>query len=151
MSKYIWIFVLAIAYACHGQSQAPETKSPQAKEEVKPEVVLTEASDFKSLQDSIKNLQILDVRTPREWEEGILENAVMLDYFDKNHKEALSQTLDPNAPVLVYCRSGGRSAKSAQILIDLGFTEVYDLKGGVTVWKATGRPLVAPQTQNQGQ
>ena len=42
-------------------------------------------------------------------------------------------------PVIVYCKSGGRSEKCAQILKDSGFVKVYDIKGGITEWKFEGK------------
>jgi len=45
------------------------------------------------------------------------------------------KTLDKNKPVYVYCAVGGRSATAAKILSDMGFTEVYDLEGGIINWE----------------
>jgi rhodanese-related sulfurtransferase len=49
---------------------------------------------------------------------------------------------DPKKPVLVYCRSGGRSAKAAQELRAAGFSQVLELEGGVIAWQKSGKPLV---------
>jgi rhodanese-related sulfurtransferase len=52
------------------------------------------------------------------------------------------KVVDPKKPVLVYCRSGGRSAKAAKQMKDLGFVEISDLDGGITAWKKAGKKVV---------
>jgi rhodanese-related sulfurtransferase len=49
---------------------------------------------------------------------------------------------DPGKPVLVYCRSGGRSARASKQLEKLGYKVVYDLDGGITAWKKAGKKVV---------
>ncbi|TAE59522.1 MAG: rhodanese-like domain-containing protein, partial [Bacteroidetes bacterium] len=52
--------------------------------------------------------------------------------------------LDKSQPVFVYCAVGGRSGRSAQTLQQLGFTQVYDLEGGITRWQQEGLPVEKP-------
>lgn len=85
--------------------------------------------------------QVLDVRTPGEWETGVIEGAVLMDFYESDFKDKLDG-LDPGSPVFVYCHAGGRSAKAMEMLQAKGFTEVYDLDGGVTAWRQAGAPLV---------
>jgi rhodanese-related sulfurtransferase len=47
-----------------------------------------------------------------------------------------------NAKILVYCRSGTESAMAAQTLLDLGYTNVWNLEGGMNAWQSSGRTLV---------
>jgi len=84
------------------------------------------------LQDSL-NIQILDVRTPQEFQAGAIQNAVNLDFYNENFKSQLEQ-LDKSKPVMLYCKSGGRSGKTLTILKEMGFSEAYELTGGYTVW-----------------
>lgn len=85
--------------------------------------------------------QLLDVRTKEEWDEGHLEGATLVTVTEEGFLEKAKAKLDPKKPVVVYCRSGGRSAKATAQLRDAGFT-VHDLDGGITAWKAAGKPVV---------
>lgn len=78
--------------------------------------------------------QLIDVRTPEEFEKGHLKNAQNICVTDDDF-EANIVKLDRNKPVYLYCRSGKRSAKAAEILQDLGFTEIYDMEGGFLKWE----------------
>tara|TARA_R110002072_G_scaffold298981_1_gene473754 strand:- start:7316 stop:7732 length:417 start_codon:yes stop_codon:yes gene_type:complete len=79
------------------------------------------------------NIQIIDVRTPGEYVDGNIENSVNIDYFGENFKEEITK-LDKTKATLIYCKSGGRSGKTAAMMKDMGFVEVYDLKGGYSGW-----------------
>jgi rhodanese-related sulfurtransferase len=49
---------------------------------------------------------------------------------------------DKNAPVILYCRSGNMSEQASHALIEQGYTQVWDVPGGMTAWQASGRKLV---------
>lgn len=85
----------------------------------------------------LDNIQLVDVRTPKEFKEGFIENAQNIDFKSSTFYEAIKK-LDKNKPVIVYCHSGGRSAKCANKLKEAGFTKVYDLEGGISKWKLEG-------------
>jgi len=78
---------------------------------------------------ALENSQLVDVRTPKEFEQGHIEGAKLIDFYSENFKEKIQQ-LDKATPVYLYCRSGGRSGKASKLLVELGFKEIYDLKGG---------------------
>tara|TARA_B110001454_G_C12523497_1_gene352040 strand:+ start:215 stop:607 length:393 start_codon:yes stop_codon:yes gene_type:complete len=80
--------------------------------------------------------QLIDVRTPREYEKGHLEGAVLINYLSGDFKRKAFDKLDRSKPVLVYCAGGGRSLKAAKIYSDAGFTKVYNLMGGFRSWEA---------------
>jgi rhodanese-related sulfurtransferase len=90
---------------------------------------LLEPKEFLAKFKATKDAQLLDVRTPEEVAEGALEGAQNINFYDADFKDKLSK-LDKNKPVFVYCRSGGRSGKCAQMCKDMGFKEIYDMKGG---------------------
>lgn len=92
----------------------------------------------KRLADSV---QLLDVRTKEEWNEGHLKGATLATVTEDGFLDKAKAALDPKKPVLVYCKSGGRSAKAAKQLREAGFT-VYDLAGGITAWQKAGKPVV---------
>lgn len=84
--------------------------------------------------------QIIDVRTSEEFSDGHIVNAVNMDVTSDDF-EAKIASLDKEKPVMVYCKSGGRSAKAAAILRDNGFKQVYDLDGGMIGWNAASKPI----------
>ena len=85
--------------------------------------------------------QLLDVRTQDEWNEGHLQGAKLVPLAKDGFVDKAKAVLDPQKPVLVYCKSGSRSAKAAKQLREAGFT-VHDLDGGITAWKKAGKPIV---------
>ncbi len=88
-----------------------------------------------------ENGQVLDVRTPEEWEGGTIKNATKMNFFDADFKTQLDK-LDKTKPVYVYCKAGGRSSKAAKQMSKMGFTTVYNLVGGITAWSAAGKETV---------
>lgn len=75
---------------------------------------------------------VLDVRTQEEYDEGHIENATLLT--DMEIPSKANQLLpDKEAKILVYCRSGMRSAAAAKVLICMGYTNVLDF-GGILDW-----------------
>lgn len=89
---------------------------------------------------SKENVQLIDVRTEEEWQEGHLKNAQRFEINNPNWDEQIA-TLDKTKPVYVYCAKGVRSARSAKQLKKAGFTEIYDLDGGIIAWKEAGKPI----------
>ena len=84
---------------------------------------------FQSLLATQNDLQILDVRTPDEWAEGIVQGAVQINWYEDSFN-AKVEVLDKNKPVVVYCKAGGRSKQAMYRLAQLGFKKVYNLEGG---------------------
>lgn len=84
--------------------------------------------------------QILDVRTKEEWNEGHLKGAKLVTVTEEGFLDKAKAALDSKKPVVVYCRSGRRSALAAEQLRAAGFT-VYDIQGGITAWIAAGKPI----------
>lgn len=86
------------------------------------------------------NIIVLDVRTPGEFAQGRLANAINVDFQSGSFEQEVSK-LDKNATYAVYCRSGNRSGEAVKVMEDLGFTDMYDMNGGVIDWAAAGKPL----------
>ena len=82
------------------------------------------------LINNTKKLQIVDVRTPQEFDSTAIQKAVNIDYKNPSFKDNI-QVLDKTKPVLVYCRSGKRSLNAMNIMMGLGFNNVYNLSGGI--------------------
>jgi rhodanese-related sulfurtransferase len=90
--------------------------------------------------------QLVDVRTPQEYNEVHLPRAQNLNYYSEDFKKS-AELLDKTKPVYVYCRSGARSAKVATLLRKSGFAQVYDLKGGILAWTDNGLPTTTERLE----
>ena len=92
------------------------------------------------IEDDPAGLVVLDIRTPEEFNEARLANAINVDYYDADFADQLDG-LDKNAPYVMYCRSGNRSSEAVQTMKDLGFVEVYEIDGGIVNWYDAGFPV----------
>lgn len=98
------------------------------------EVQLIGPENYQEQFDQNTQHALIDVRTPEEFSEGHIPGAVNISV------QTLPERLDEvpgDLPVVVYCRSGNRSATAAQILVENGYQPVYDL-GGIKDWIAQG-------------
>ena len=86
---------------------------------------------------------ILDVRSAEEFAAGHLENALSLCVLcsDPAFRAGLAD-FDRSSTILVYCRTGRRSATASGIMVSEGFTNVYNMTGGITEWQSLGLPAV---------
>lgn len=90
------------------------------------------AEEAKKLMET-ENVIILDVRTQEEYNEGHIKNSILLPDTEISTK-AQEVLKDKDSKILVYCRSGRRSAQASKMLISMGYTNVYDF-GGIIDWK----------------
>lgn len=79
----------------------------------------------------------LDVRTPQEWNKGHIKGATHLDIFNDDF-EAQLKKLDKTKVYYVYCAVGGRSAEASDMMVKLGFKNVYNMQGGFNAWQKAG-------------
>lgn len=97
--------------------------------------------EFKSIgvtefAEVIKNpqVQLLDVRTPQEHSEGAIPGSINIDVNNEDFKSEALSKLDKRRAVALYCRSGRRSKRAAEILTKEGY-EVIELASGYNGWK----------------
>lgn len=109
------------------------TVSLLSQAQVDPQSTILNSAAFK---DSIsqKKVQLIDVRTPQEYQDGHIRDAVNIDFFSDDFSEDFKQ-FDKQQPIYIYCKSGNRSGKAAKKLSDMGFEKIYDLKGGFSHYK----------------
>ncbi len=89
--------------------------------------------EFTSLVKDTNNV-VIDVRTPGEVAEGYIPGTTLFyDYNDSNFESNIEK-LDKTKGYVVYCRSGGRSSKAAELLQQKGIKKVYNLDGGISNW-----------------
>jgi len=79
-------------------------------------------------------VQLVDVRTSKEYRGGHIKNAINIDFFNSGNFTKAFEKMDKDKPVYLYCRSGARSQKAAKRLVNMGFSQIYDLKGGYMRW-----------------
>ncbi|WP_229720527.1 rhodanese-like domain-containing protein [Winogradskyella helgolandensis] len=97
------------------------------------EVQLVTAAEMQSILE-LEDVQLIDVRSPKEHEEMHIVNSQNIDFKSPTFDEDILK-LDKNKPVILYCNSGRSSAKCARKLEDAGFEKIYDLEGGLSKWK----------------
>ena len=88
--------------------------------------------------------QVVDVRTPEEFKKNHVKGALNVN-INSNEFEKQVAALDKTKPVLIYCLSGGRSAKAAAYMREQGFREVYEMDGGMMKWTAQNKPIEASE------
>ncbi len=103
------------------------------------EVEMVTVEEMKSLLQ-LEDVQLVDVRSNKEYEDGYIKNAKNIVYLGDGWESDIKK-LDKKKPVLVYCERGGRSAKCADLLLEAGFEKIYDLKGGIQQWKFSGEAV----------
>jgi len=89
--------------------------------------------------DNLQDFTILDTRAPEEYQVSHLQGAIWVGYEDP----ALEKVADlpKDTPILVYCSVGYRSEKIGELLQQKGFTQVYNLYGGIFQWANEGRTI----------
>lgn len=114
--------------------------SCQNAETGQPVIQHLSADEFQKKLNEKSNAQLIDVRTQKEYRERHLKGATLMNINEPGFNEMIS-TLDKEKPVFVYCLAGGRSSNAAERMQEAGFKEVYNMKGGLVGWSASGLPL----------
>jgi len=99
---------------------------------------LTQAEWSSSIAEN--NTVILDVRTPNEWAEGIIKNAILINILEPQSFMGEIEKLDKSKNYYVYCRSGARSRQACQVMNSIGINEANNLSGGILEW--TGKTVL---------
>jgi thioredoxin len=123
------IALLIITLSCNSQNAASELSAKEFDQQIK----------------STQNAFILDVRTPDEFAEGYIENAVNINVNSAQFKDEIAK-LDKNKTYFVYCLSGKRSASAASYMRASGFKNVINLEGGILAWQSKNLPLATAST-----
>lgn len=129
--------VLAACGRAENTSLVSETPVPTQAEAGVYQTLTLEAFDD-ILNNDASGYTIVNVHIPYEGEiEGTDANIAYNDI------DALTAALpDKNAPIILYCRSGNMSAQASSALADLGYTQIWDVPGGMNAWSETGREVI---------
>lgn len=98
------------------------------------------SNDFNKIIDNSDGI-LLDVRTKHEFANGHIKNAGQLNFYALDFKKRLL-LLPENQDIYLYCNTGYRSQKAAEILIENGYTNVYNLEHGTMEWNKNNLPVV---------
>lgn len=146
--KNLFLLTLAASlslFSCQQTTESPVVETTEVIENQGLDQILTSENIetahlalipvlFKMKMENTENKVLLDIRTPEELaENGTIQGAVNVDYYADNFQEEMEK-LDREVPVMLYCRSGGRSGQAASLLKELGFKQVYDMQGGYSAW-----------------
>jgi len=134
LSLYI-LSIGLIVFSCSESTEGNELNNNESVTVISTEVYgITKnvnAAEFEVLIQ--KGGLLIDVRTPGEVANGAIEGNKNINFNSPSFKSDIEK-LDKNVQVLVYCASGGRSGKTMGMMKDMGFKEVYNLKGGYNGW-----------------
>ena len=142
MKKILLLLTVSIVLTSCGQT-ANKNNATQNKtmNTAVQQTALIEKLDTKSFYNRVngKKVQLIDVRTPQEYVSGHIQNADNINVYDANFVNQVEKKYKKDEPVYVYCRSGSRSMKAAQMLKSKGY-HVVNLNGGFIGWTAQGLP-----------
>ena len=138
MKNLVLATALLLSTAAVAQTSSAKTTATQAKP-----VVFLSPEQFKA-QLAKQPGQLIDVRTPDEVKKGYIAGARVINFLDRNYREQFSG-LDKAKPVYLYCASGGRSEDAGLLLQEMGFPQVYSLKGGYSDLVKAGMPAETPE------
>jgi rhodanese-related sulfurtransferase len=96
--------------------------------------------EFQQKLTEVQNPILLDVREFFEFRKSRIKGAINIP--TSGGFETAADTISADSPLFLYCYSGGRSKKAALYFYDNGFRKLYNLKGGITLWKKEGLTVV---------
>jgi len=86
------------------------------------------------------NVILLDTRSPEEYQESHIKNSKLIDLTNPSFMNDINK-LDKNKTYILYCHTGGRSSYINQIMLNLGFQNVFNIEGGIMYWENQGLPV----------
>jgi len=120
-----------------------EDKDAQTNSQSKTIESISTEFGYEMIQKNTGNPEflILDVRTPAEYADGHINNALNIDVLEPTFRDSIEDQ-DRNNTYIVYCRSGNRSSKAVDMMDELGFQKVYNMTGGIVDWENKQYPVV---------
>lgn len=135
MVRYLkLLFAISMIFSL-GCTSSTEAQDQEANIELLP------PTEFHQYLLDHPDILLIDIRTVSEYESGHLVESVNYDFYDGTFEKELKK-LDQDEPVMLYCRSGGRSANAVEIMKEEGFQVVMELKGGISAWSKKGLEVI---------
>jgi len=139
-SVKLLVIILGFTFiSCAQNTAKKETRNDETISAQNEQVV--ELIDPKDLHAKLGGIQLIDIRTSREFNGGYIKGAVNINFFDRDFIDQMSK-LDKGKEIYIYCRSGNRTSKAAARLRKQGFTKIYDLRGGILNWNRNKLEIV---------
>ena len=143
MQQSIFVYLLLALFLLTGCT--PSSADAQSEQEASQETTTSteqastpiyEVVDIPTFKSKIDggNVKLIDVRRPEEFAAGHIEGATNINVLDSSFKDKIQEFAQTNETVLLYCKSGKRSARASKQMQDLGYNIIYDLKGGYLAW-----------------
>lgn len=129
----ILLFATLFFFNCkrnEGNNVSEKATSKTIVESIDPKI-------FSEKLQTTSNAQLIDVRTPEEFNSKHIDKAINIDYNDDDFESKIAK-LDKTKPTFVYCLSGGRSSSAVEKMKEMGFIEIYNMNGGMMKWNALG-------------
>ncbi len=139
MKKIVWIVAVVVVLAFVGGAVGYIFVGPSSTQgEAGSGFRTVTPLEAKTLIETRKDLVLVDVRSPEEFQGGSLPGATLIPFWDfaKGRYD-----LPKDKPILLICAVGGRSLACGQLLASQGYREVYNLKGGLDAWAEQRVPL----------
>jgi thioredoxin 1 len=134
LKNSLTLLLLVALVSCSSANKSTDDSTP-----------LDPTSFKKKMEESI-SFTLVDVRTPEEFAMNHLDGAKNMDVNAVDFAES-AKAIDKSKPVMVYCKSGGRSATATAILREMGYT-VFELAGGILNWQSVGLPIASVGLKN---
>lgn len=141
LASLIFFALVSIVLTHAPYARAEEdTGGAQSGQKAVKEIEVDEASVIIEEKKGSAEFVILDVRTAGEYSGGHIEGSTNIDVKSESFKEEVGK-LDKSKTYLVHCRSGSRSEAAASIMEEMGFTDIYEMNGGILGWQDAGYPV----------
>ncbi|MBN2324174.1 MAG: rhodanese-like domain-containing protein [Spirochaetes bacterium] len=144
MSRKLLLCAAALCFLCAAGRTAvcesPKEELSETSESFAEEISPSDAASLAEKYRGRADFVILDVRTDGEFTTGFIEGAVNLDYSKEDFLDQLEK-LDKDSVYLVYCQAGGRSRRAMERMRERGFTRIYNLTGGISLWRDENLPV----------
>jgi rhodanese-related sulfurtransferase len=124
--------VISLMAGCGNIEKQPENNLSESKSSAKSPYRKISAQEAYAMMNELTEYVLLDVRTAEEFMQTRIAGAILIPVQEIRNRAAAGLP-DKNAVILVYCRSGNRSANAAMELIAMGYKNVYDF-GGIADW-----------------
>ncbi len=135
------ITLSALVTGCADTPEETSETTAATSQQIIKDITSVEAYALIVSNQSNTDFVIIDVRTPQEFAEGHIENAVNIDFNSISFEEDINN-LDKDKKYLIYCRTSRRRAGARDIMRELDFREVYHMTGGIEDWEGNEFPVV---------
>lgn len=135
------LFMLQFIQKIFGKKETIEQERGSVVKEKEESLFNLSPEAFQKLLKENRNIKLLDVRRPEEYEEGHIQGSVLLPVQELSQETLDAAAVKKEDAVLLYCRSGGRSGHALHMMQQFGYKNVKHLDGGILAWKENNRPV----------